>query len=55
LIPTATDQLAIGHDDRAERAAAMIAHSGAGEGDRFVHPMRVRRGFVNVIGHLILS
>src|ERR1043166_3203687 len=49
LVRTAPDDFSIGDHDRAERSAAVFAHAGASEGDRFVHPARVLSGVVNGI------
>jgi len=52
LVPAAADNFAVAHHDGAERSAAVFAHAGAGERDRFVHPKRVFRGFVGGVGHV---
>ena len=50
MIAAATDDLATGNDDRAERAAATFAHSGATERDGFAHPALMERCVFAVIG-----
>ena len=51
LVPAAADNLAVANHDGAERAAAVFAHAGACESDRFIHPARVLRGVIGGIRH----
>ena len=51
LVPAAANNFAVAHNDRAERSAAVFAHAGAREVDRFAHPTRVRRVIIGGIRH----